>query len=72
MPCRHNGTMVFMVKSCTAKIDQPYIRPFHTPDISFLQKDGKNIKTPYKNHTNPGFSHYGRYNTTVTQTAIHS
>lgn len=41
MPCRHNGAMVFMVKSCTTKINQPYICPFHTPDISFLQTDAK-------------------------------
>jgi len=35
--------MVFMVKSGTTKINQPYICPFHTPDISFLQTDAKII-----------------------------
>jgi uncharacterized protein YaaR (DUF327 family) len=76
MPCRHNGAMVFMVKSCTAKINQPYICPFHTPYISFLQKKKKKggggmQKTSYMKHINHGFSNSGRYNTTVMPTNVY-
>jgi hypothetical protein len=37
-----NCAMMFMIKRCAAKINQPHIRPFNPPDISLLKESTAN------------------------------